>query len=89
MSELVETIKCIKCKKEFERSIKSTNKRLCNDKSCHAQKRGNKCYPSYEVNSYIFGIQRYFQNPLYQYFRLFNDESLSGVMRHINLFGKK
>ena len=88
MSELVETIKCIRCKKDFERSLKSTNRRLCHDKNCHAKRKTNKDYPSYEINSYIFGIKRYFQNPVYQYFRLFNEESLSGTMRHINLFGR-
>ena len=67
-------IKCIRCKKDFEST--GGRNRICTDKKCHPTKPSSKNYISYDYWNYMGAIKRYFQNVLYQYYRLQHDEDL-------------
>ena len=63
--------KCIKCKKEFEQKKGTRN--------CGCGK-----YQKMEGHSkYWHDVSRYFQDPIYQHFRLSHEESLACEMRFV------
>ena len=67
-------IKCIRCKEYFVST--GGRNRICKDKKCHPLKPSSKNYISYDYWNYMSTIKRYFQNVLYQYYRLEPNENL-------------
>ena len=77
---------CVICKEEFEhiRGNRTCGKHNSLDwyhRKGLTQKTVSKHYAFF---TYISSQKRYFQNPIYQFFRLQHSESLSGVYRWMN-----
>ena len=64
-------IKCIKCKKEFKQ------KRF--ERQCGCRSNSKELYKHEHFENYKKNVVRFFQNPIYQHYRLHHDEDLHSM----------
>ncbi len=74
-------IRCVKCKKEFDRGSTS-NRRICDDIKCKPLVMKSRLSRHYQFFTFMGSMKRYFQNPIYQYLRLGHSESLNNDIQY-------
>jgi|GEM_PF-5189485 hypothetical protein len=73
-------IRCTKCKSKFEQG--ASNNRICGSEDCRMISKSGRQTRHYHFWTYIAGIQKYFQNPIYQYIRLTDGEPLNSSIQY-------
>lgn len=72
-------VRCIKCKVQFEQK---RNERHCGNHNAknnpQVLKKYNREHPEY---IYIFTQRKHFQDPIYQFYRIFNDEYIPNIKK--------